>query len=62
MTDAVRSSVMMCSTGHPQALDECKAILARLRARPVLIGTIVNLLRELAIELAHRASLSSTPA
>ncbi len=42
-------------------LDEYKAVLGRLRVRPALIGTIVNLLREEAEQVKSAGSIEAEP-
>jgi len=42
-------------------LDEYKAVLGRLRVRPVLIGTIINLLREEAEVVRTAGSIDADP-
>jgi hypothetical protein len=42
-------------------LDEYKAVLGRLRVRPALIGTIVNLLREEAEWVTSAGSIEAEP-
>jgi predicted nucleic acid-binding protein len=42
-------------------LDEYKAVLGRLRVRPALIGTIVNLLRQEAEQVKSAGSIEAEP-